>query len=419
MSKSSAASRPSSAGSDPPPPANALFAAFERRLVPLMQALGDLPFVAAVREALPWSFIALAAALIAIFALSPPPSGDAARSLGLRIATALLPAFGFMAGALVVVLCVFLARRAVAPLAPLLIAAVGGFALALPRPGGLDLVDYMRQLGTGGLFLAILACGVPCAWMALLRRFISARDAAWAGALLALGTFGTLWALHVSLVAGIDAALLPVSRLGDTYAALLIIIGIEMVLWTAGVHGPAVLAAIVTPVYLTMQMHNTQAYSAHQPLPYIVVVSLFLFIFPGGAGATFPLAVMLALSRVPKLRRIGRVSLVPAIFNINEPLLFGAPVVFNPYLAVPFIVAPLVVGTITYAAVAWGLIGRAAFYVPSTIPTFVGTYLATQDLRAPVLVCVNLAVAAAIYYPFVRAYERHVASAAAQAESAA
>jgi len=383
-----------------------------------MQVLGDLPFVAAVREALPWSFIALAVALVAIFVLAPAPTGDAARSLGLRIATALLPAFGFMAGALVVVLSVFLARRGVAPLVPLLIGSVGGFALALPRPGGIDLVGYLRELGTGGLFLAILACGVACAWISALRRFVAPPVAAWAGAVLALGTFGTLWALHVSLVAGIDAALLPVSRLGDTYAALLIIIAIEMLLWTAGVHGPAVLAAIVTPVYLTMQMHNTQAYSAHQPLPYIVVVSLFLFIFPGGAGATFPLAVMLALSRVPKLRRIGRVSLVPALFNINEPLIFGAPVVFNPYLAIPFIVAPLVVGSITYAAVAWGLIGRAAFYVPSTIPTFVGTYLATQDLRAPILVAINLAVAAAIYYPFVRAYERQVA-AAAPVESAA
>ena len=107
MLKSSAASRPSSAGS------NRFFAAFERRLVPAMRVLGDLPFVAAVREALPWSFIALAAALIAVFFFQPAATGEASRSLGLRIALALLPAFGVMAGALVVLLCVFLARRGV------------------------------------------------------------------------------------------------------------------------------------------------------------------------------------------------------------------------------------------------------------------------------------------------------------------
>jgi cellobiose-specific phosphotransferase system component IIC len=413
MLKSSAASRPSSAGS------NRFFAAFERRLVPAMRVLGDLPFVAAVREALPWSFIALAVALVAVFVFQPAPTGDASRSLGLRIALALLPAFGVMAAALVVLLCVFLSRRGVAPLAPLLLGAVGGFALALPRPFGPDPVAYLRELGASGLFLAILACGVASAWIALLRRFSEGPAGAWAAALLALGTFGALAAMHVSLAAGIDAALAPIARLGDTYLALIAIVFIETLLWTAGVHGPAVLAAIVTPVYLRMQMQNTQAYGAHHPLPYVVVVSLFLFVFPGGAGATLPLAAMLAISRVPRLRKIGRVSLLPALFNINEPLLFGAPVVFNPYLAVPFVVAPMVIATTTYVAVASGWVARAAFYVPSSVPTFVSTYVATQDVRALVLVVVNIAIAAAIYYPFVRAYERHAEPAQTPAENAA
>jgi PTS system cellobiose-specific IIC component len=378
-------------------------------MVPAMRALGDVPFVAAVREALPWSFIALAAALIAVFALQPSSASAAGRSLGLRIALALLPAFGVMAGALVVLLCVFLARRGAAPLAPLLTGAVGGFALALPHPFGPDAIGYLRELGTSGLFLAILACGVANAWIAVSRRFTPPKIAAWAGAALALATFAALLAAHVSLAAGIDAALAPIAHLGDTYLALIAIVFVETLLWTAGVHGPAVLAALVTPVYLTMQMQNTQAYGAHQPLPYVVVVSLFLFVFPGGAGATLPLAAMLAISPVPRLRKIGRVSLLPALFNINEPLLFGAPVVFNPYLAVPFVIAPMVIASVTYAVVAAGWVARAAFYVPSSVPTFVSTYVATQDLRALVLVVVNLAIAGAIYYPFVRAYERHLA----------
>jgi PTS system cellobiose-specific IIC component len=199
----------------------------------------------------------------------------------------------------------------------------------------------------------------------------------------------------------------PIARLGDTYLALLAIVLIETLLWTAGVHGPAVLAAIVTPVYLTMQMQNTHAFTLHAPLPYIVVVSLFLFVFPGGAGATLPLAFLLAVSRVPRLRRVGRVTLVPALFNFNEPLLFAAPVVFNPHLVLPFVGAPLVLATVTYVAVATGIVSRAAFYVPSSVPTFVSTYLATQDLRAIALAALNIGIATVIYYPFVRAYERH------------
>lgn len=186
------------------------------------------------------------------------------------------------------------------------------------------------------------------------------------------------------------------------------IVVVETLLWTAGIHGPASLASIVTPVYLTLQVQNTNAYAAHLPLPHVVVVSLFLFVFPGGAGATLPLAGLLALSRVASLRRVGRLTLLPSLFNVNEPLIFGIPIVFNPYLAIPFVAAPAVLATVTYAAVASGLVARAAFYVPSTLPAPVSTYLATLDPRALVLVLANVALATAIYFPFVRAYERHL-----------
>jgi cellobiose PTS system EIIC component len=406
MSRSSDASRQSSAEFSSAPSGRA-FAWFERRVVPPMRRLGEFAFVAAVREALPWSFIGLAAAFAVLFFVVPAPAGEAGRSLGLRVAQVLLPAFGVMAATLAILLPIFLARRTGYAVAPLLLATAGAFALALPRPYGPDPTVYMRALGPSGLFLAMVACGIAGAAVALLRRGLRPAVADWAGAAATLAVFAVLFLAHVSLEAGINAALAPLSRLGDTYLALVILVLVEMLLWTAGVHGPAVLAAIVTPVYLTMQMQNTHAYGVHQPLPYIVVVSLFLFVFPGGAGATLPLAVLLAISPVARLRRIGRVTLLPAFFNINEPLLFGAPVVFNPYLAIPFVVAPLVLATITYAAVAHGLVARAAFYIPSTVPTFVSTFLATQDLRAVVLACVNIAVSACIYYPFVRAYERH------------
>lgn len=373
-----------------------------------MRRLGEYPFVVAVREALPWSFIGLAAAFAVVLAVQLRGGANAAVPLGLRLASALLPAFGVMAAALVVVLALRLAHATHYRAAALLAGSVVSFALALPRPFGPDPIGYLRTLGASGLFIAILACAVTGGWIALLRRSLRPRYADWLGAALAIVTFGALLALHVSIAGAIAAAMAPISRLGDTYLALIVIVAIETVLWTAGVHGPAMLAAIVTPVYLTMQMQNTHAFTVHAPLPYVVVVSLFLFVFPGGAGATLPLAALFAFSRVPRLRRVGRATLVPALFNLNEPLLFAAPVVFNPHLALPFVGAPLVLATVTYVAVATGLVSRAAFYVPSSVPTLVSTYLATQDLRAIALVVLNIAIATAIYYPFVRAYERHL-----------
>jgi cellobiose-specific phosphotransferase system component IIC len=373
-----------------------------------MRRLGEVPFISAVREALPWSFIGLAGAFVVILAVQLVAGGSSGPTLGLRLAAALLPAFGVMAATLAVLLPLRLAQKAGYARAPLLIASVAGFALALPRPFGPDPIAYLRVLGPSGLFLAILACGVAGAWMSLLRRGLSSGAAQWAGAALAIATFAALAVAHVSLAAAIGVAMQPISQLGDTYFALVIIVLLQTLLWTAGVHGPAVLAAIVTPVYLTMQMQNTHAFGVHAPLPYVVVTSLFLFVFPGGSGATLPLAVLLALSRVSRLRRVGRVTLVPALFNINEPLIFGAPVVFNPYLVVPFVAAPLVLATLTFVVVSAGWVSRAAFYVPSSVPTFVSTYLATQDVRAVALALVNVVLASLIYYPFVRAYERHV-----------
>ncbi len=317
-----------------------------------------------------------------------------------------------MAATLVVLLALRLARAAAYPTLPTLLGSVACFALALPQPFGSDPIAYLRVLGASGLFLAILAVGVTAAWTSLLRRGLDATLAGWIGPALAVATFAALALAHVSLAAGIGAAMQPISRLGDTYVALVVIVLAQTLLWTTGVHGPAVLATVVTPVYLTMQMQNTHAFATHAPLPFVVVVSLFLFVFPGGAGATLPLAALLAISRVPRLRRIGRITLLPALFNINDPLIFGAPVVFNPYLVIPFVLAPLVLATLTYVVVASGLVSRAAFYVPSSVPTLVSTYVATQDVRAIALALTNIALAAVIYYPFVRAYERHLAIAA-------
>ncbi|MBV8066570.1 MAG: PTS sugar transporter subunit IIC [Candidatus Eremiobacteraeota bacterium] len=375
-----------------------------------MRRAGEVPFIVAVREALPWSFIGLAAAFVAILIVQLRAGAPHATPLGLRLAAALLPAFGVMAMALVIVLPIRLAAATGYGRAPLLLGSVGGFALAMPRPLGPDLVAYLRFFGASGLFIAILACALCATWIAAMRRVAKGPVAEYAGAAMAIATFAALESLHVSLPAAIAAALQPIARLGDTYVALMVIVAIETLLWTAGVHGPAMLAAIVTPVYLTMQMQNTHAFATHAPLPYIVVVSLFLFVFPGGAGATLPLAALLAISRVPRLRRVGRATILPAIFNFNEPLLFAAPVVFNPHFVLPFVGAPLVLATVTYIAVAGGLVARAAFYVPSSVPTVVSTYLATQDLRALALVAFNIALATAIWYPFVRAYERYLAA---------
>ncbi len=382
MSRSSVASRLSSAASS-------------------IKHLSEEPLVAATREALPWSFVGLLAAFVLILPFVREPGPFFGSGLGLRVSAAMLPAFGVMGAMLAPALAWRFARRTERSGWVLASAAALAYLAALPSPQSPDVLAYLRLVGASGLFLALM---IGCA-LALALRLVK-RDLL--AALLVVAVALALRFAHVSVAAGIDAALVPLGRLGDSYTALIVIVLVETLLWSCGLHGPALLAAVVTPVYLTLQMQNMHAYAQHAPLPHIVVVSLFLFVFPGGAGATLPLAALLAVSRVNRLRAIGRVALVPALFNTNEPLLFGAPVVFNPYLIPPFVAVPLLLATTTYVAVALGWVARPIYYVPSSLPSVIATFAATLDWRAVVLVLVNIAIAAVCYLPFVRAYERHL-----------
>lgn len=384
MSISSDASKPSFASS------NTFIAALRR--------VADLPAVKAIREALPYSFAGLIGAMLVLFPI--------VRSL----AGSLLPALSVMGATLTIVLSVRLARDCGYGVAAFTIAAAASFALSLPRPFAGAAIAYMTTAGASALFLAMLVCLCVAGACALARRIVAnAAVADGTAAVVTIAVFAALAAAGISPSAEIALALHPLGALGDSYAGLLVVVFVETALWAVGIHGPAMLAAVVTPLYLTLQTQNANAYAAHRPLPHVVVTSLFLFVFPGGAGATLSLAALLATSRVKKLRNVGRISLVPAIFNANEPLMYGAPVAFNPLLAVPFVLVPLVLATVTYAAVAAGWVARPIFYVPSLVPAVAATYLATLDWRAVLLTLVNVAIAGAIYLPFVRAYERHCA----------
>ncbi len=375
-----------------------------------MRTFGELPPMVAIREALPWSLIGLAAGVLLFFFAANGRLAGA--SFANRYAAALLPGFGLMSYTLAALYPYRLAQRLGLSVAPVVAAGFVAFVLARPAAPFHDLETYLRAIGATGLFVAIVAgllTAAACGWFK--RAFPNGIWGEAAGSFCIIALALAVFNFHLSLASAVTAALHPLGSLGDTYLALILIVSVQTLLWTAGVHGPATLAGVVTPVYLFLQQQNTAAYTGHEPLPHIVVVSFFLFVFPGGAGATLPLAIFLSFSRVARLRKIARATILPSFFNINEPLIFGLPLVLNPFLALPFVLAPCVLATITYLCMRFGTVARPAFYYPSSIPTLLSTYLATLDWRAVILVLVNLAVAGAIYLPFVRAYERHEARA--------
>lgn len=148
-------------------------------------------------------------------------------------------------------------------------------------------------------------------------------------------------------VSGVLSA--PLQTVGTTYPGMLIILFFEQLLWSLGIHGSTIAWSFVDPIIQVNTVENLAAFHAGEAIPHVVAqpfIDNFLQI--GGSGATLPLVVFLLLfAKSRQLKDIGRLSAAPSIFNVNEPVVFGLPIVMNPFLMIPFIVGPLLIMTIT------------------------------------------------------------------------
>lgn len=196
----------------------------------------------------------------------------------------------------------------------------------------------------------------------------------------------------------------PLLGLSQGYGAVLLIVLLVHVLWFFGLHGTNIMSPVLQSIYGVAMVDNTNAYQQGQEIPYKWVAGSFeAFVWPGGAGVTLVLIIsILLLSKRADYKTVGKLGIGPGLFNINEPVMFGMPVVLNPIMLIPFIVAPLVTATIAYFATMAGLVNPVVVNVIWVMPTIISGFLATAgDWRAIVLTIVNLAVAFVIWAPFV------------------
>lgn len=201
----------------------------------------------------------------------------------------------------------------------------------------------------------------------------------------------------------------PLMNLSQGYGAVFIIVLLVHVLWFFGLHGTNIMSPVLQTLYGTAMVENTNAFQNNEPIPFKWVAGSFeAFVWPGGAGVTLVLIVMiLFLSKRADYKTVGKLGLAPGIFNINEPVMFGLPVVLNPLLMIPFILAPLATATIAYFATMAGLVRPVVVNVIWVMPTIISGFLATAgDWRAIVLTTINLIVAALIWAPFILAANR-------------
>ncbi|MBX3468060.1 MAG: PTS sugar transporter subunit IIC [Planctomycetes bacterium] len=223
----------------------------------------------------------------------------------------------------------------------------------------------------------------------------------------------------LDLVHGPSALVEPLIHATNHLGGVLALCVVDSGMWLLGVHPLAVMSAL-KPVWLQMIAENQEAAAALRPLPHTATREFFLwFVWQGGSGGTLAVALLLVRARSGMLKAVGKLGLVPAVFNINEPLLFGAPIVMNPRLAVPFLVAPLLTATTAYLAMTSGLVPAPRLDVIWTLPAPLGAYLTTGgSWRAVALQSANLGLAMLVWWPFLRAYDRALAQREA-AEAAA
>ena len=201
----------------------------------------------------------------------------------------------------------------------------------------------------------------------------------------------------------------PMQGVTDTFGGAMMLGFLVPFLWFFGVHGSTLVGGIMGPILTANSLENTAILNSGKELTIAngghIVTQQFLdqFMTVTGAGMTIGILMfMVMFARSAQFKQLGRLALLPAIFNINEPILFATPIVMNPIMALPFILTPMVSGVITYFALYSGLVPLfTAVVVPWTTPPIISGFL-IGGFRTALLQAIVLVVGFFIYLPFVR-----------------
>ena len=212
----------------------------------------------------------------------------------------------------------------------------------------------------------------------------------------------------------------PFMGLTNTWVAALILAFIPAFLWTLGVHGANIIDPFMQTINADAIAKNVEAITNGDVAPYIINKPFFdAFVNMGGSGTTIALviAIFIIARKNKQYNTVGKLSAGPGLFNINEPLLFGLPIVLNPLLVIPFILTPMVNVSIAYFATKVGLVPAATIVAPWVTPPVLNGFLVTQSWTGAVLSLVLIVLSVCIYLPFVAMANRTAKAQEAKAAS--
>jgi len=270
-------------------------------------------------------------------------------------------------------------------------------------------------LGAGGMFAALVVGVIVALVMALFKSFsFFKKDSSmpdfvrfWFDAMVpVIVLMGAGWllvyVLNFDIFGLLQAIFQPIAQITETFPGFVIGYFLWCFLYSMGIS-TWLPYAVYTPIFLSAIQANADAVAAGGIATNISTMEVWFsgWLGFGGTGATLTLVILLSFSKVRQLRTLGRASIFPGILNINEPIIFGLPIVLNPYYFIPFLAAPIASAVIAFAAMNMGIVPFPTQAVAWTTPIFVSGYLSTGSGSAVTLQLVCLLVSVLIYMPFV------------------
>jgi len=217
----------------------------------------------------------------------------------------------------------------------------------------------------------------------------------------------------VSLPAAITSILTPAIDNINTPVAMIGIITLGNFLWLFGIHGAAITSMLYLPVSLALTGANA-ALVADGQSPVFEPVFLTQF-----ANAYFGLNLLLLFAKSKQLKAVGKVSIIPGVFMISEPLIFGSPIMFNPILAIPHLLAPIISMILTYIGYSIGFIGAPFNVLFARLPLGLNPFFGSMDFNNLIFFFLMMPVHVLIWYPFFKVYDRQLVIKEKEAETEA
>lgn len=203
------------------------------------------------------------------------------------------------------------------------------------------------------------------------------------------------------LVIGI---LMPVVNTVTSPIAMFGLSMLSCLFWSIGIHGGLVNSALI-PIFMSACLANGDLVNAGQ-VPVFQPIFMMTYSYAGGMGCVLALSILMSKCKSKQLKAMGKMGIIPGLFGISEPIMFGTPIILNPILIVPMILSCAAVFVLGYIGFITGILVPPSIPILSVMPIGVGLFLSSNSITNFLFPFVGTALAMLIYYPFVKVYDK-------------